>query len=94
MISEKIRQLEAEIRKEQNRIDNCSHVWGTPHFNPETKRVPMGYQLKTQGSDAWSEPTDYEDVLVNRWTRKCLNCGAEQHTNKQKPIIKGYEAEF
>jgi len=36
----------------------------------------------------------YRDVTVPRWTRVCALCGKEEHTYKQKPIVKGYEADF
>jgi len=93
-MNSKIRQLQEEIRIEQNKIARCNHIYGKAVFNPETVSEPYGYKLVGQGSDTWSEPIGYHDVLKNRWTRVCGVCETEQHTYNQKPIVSGYEPSF
>jgi hypothetical protein len=94
MSSEKIRQLQEEIRRNEERMRNCNHAWDKPFFNPETIREPSGYKFEVHGSDAWETPTSFHDVQKRRWTRKCLKCSFEEHTYEQKPIVTGYEPKF
>ena len=93
-MNDKIKQLQDQIRVEQRKMDNCSHSWSVGKSNPETKREPYGHTMVAQGSDVWYEPQGYRNVTIPRWTRKCSLCGKEEHTYKQKPIVKGYEADF
>ena len=93
-MNDKIKDLQRQIEAEKNKMNNCSHEWGEGKSNPETKREPYGHRMVTQGSDVWGEPEGYRDVTVPRWTRVCALCGKEEHTYKQKPIVKGYEADF
>ena len=53
-----------------------------------------GYKMIQQGSDVWGDFQGYHEVEKPRWTRKCTECGFEQHTTEQKPIIKGFEPDF
>lgn len=94
MSNEKIKQLQQEIEIEKAKIRNCKHDFSKAYYNPETVKEAYGYQMKPQGSDIYYEPTGYHDVKKDRWTRKCNLCGNEEHTNKQKPIINGFEPSF
>ena len=93
-MNDKIKELQKQIRLEEERISNCDHVFGKSYSDPETTKEPYGYETVAQGSDIWSLPTGYRDVTKPRWSRKCSKCGYIEHTYKQKAIIKGYEPEF
>ncbi len=90
----KIKQLQKEIKAEEEKIRMCQHEYGKGYYNPET--IKEGYGMKTvaHGSDVWSEFEGYHDVEKPRWTRKCSKCGGEQHTYNQKPIVTGQEPDF
>lgn len=93
-MNDKINELRRQIEIEETKIRNCNHDFGVAYYNPTTERKPYGYRIVAQGSDVWGESEGYRDVKVDRWTRKCKLCGFEQHTDKQKPIISGYEPNF
>jgi len=93
-MNDKIRKLQEEIEVEKRKMANCKHDFGKVFFDPETVSEPYGYEMVAQGSDVWYEPKGYKNVKKDRWTRKCEICGYEEHTNKQKPIINGYEPSF
>jgi hypothetical protein len=93
-MNDKIKELQKQIRREEEKINNCSHDFGEPYSDPETIREAYGYETFAQGSDIWSRPTGYRDVKKQRWARKCKSCGFIEYTYKQKPIIKGYEPDF
>lgn len=94
MINDKIKQLQSEIAKEQEKIRNCKHQFGEAFYNPETIKEPYGYKMITQGSDVWGEPEGYRDIQKPRWTRKCSACGLEQHTYETEPIVTGTKPKF
>jgi hypothetical protein len=94
MINEAIIDLQREIRKQQDKIDRCNHDWNQAYQNNETVREPSGFATVAQGSDVWSEPTGYHDVVKSRWTRICKKCGGYDHTYKDRPIIVGREPDF
>jgi DNA integrity scanning protein DisA with diadenylate cyclase activity len=94
MSNDRIKQLQNEIESEKRKIQNCKHIFDKAFYNPETIKEPYGYEMKAQGSDVYYEPKGYKDVKKDRWTRKCTICGNEEHTDKQKPIINGYEPSF
>ena len=93
-MNDKIKMLQDQIEAEKKKIANCKHEFDKSFYNPETVKEPYGSEMVTQGSDVWYEPTGYHNVKKDRWTRKCKLCGYEQHTDKQKPIITGYEPSF
>lgn len=93
-MNDKIKQLQAEIEREREKMRNCNHDFDKPFYNPETKMEPTGFRQVAQGSDIWTESTGYTEKSIPRWTRKCKICGKEEHTYKEKPIIKGYEPDF
>lgn len=92
-MNSKIRELQEQIRKEQNKIDRCSHQFDEPFYNAEIVKEPYGYEMVVQGSDTWYNPQGYRDVKKDRWTRICKFCEYEQHTKDQvatahKPLFK------
>ena len=93
-MNDKIKNLKRLIQLEEELIASCKHIFGDAYSDPETIREPYGYETVAQGSDVWSEPTGYRDVIKQRWARKCIKCGHVEYTYKQKPIITGYEPEF
>ena len=93
-MNDRIRELNRQIAAERRNILDCKHDYGKPYSNPETSTEPYGSRMVAQGSDIWYEPEGYHEVTKPRWTKKCTRCGDEQHTYKQKPIIKGYEPDF
>lgn len=93
-MNDRIRQLQEEIKKEQNRMAKCYHNFGEPFYNPEIVKEPYGCKITHQGSDMWCDPEGYRDVQKKRWTRVCSYCGKEEHTNKQKPVITNYTPDF
>ena len=92
--TEEIKLLQSQIEQRQKEIANCKHSFGKHFYNPETIKVPYGINLHGHGSDVWGEPDGYRDESCPRWTRVCSICGKEEHTNKQKEIIVGYEPDF
>jgi len=93
-MNDRIRQLQEQIEFEKRQIQNCKHEFGDAYSNPEIVSEPTGFRTVVQGSDIWSEATDYRDVQKPRWTRKCKKCGFEQHTKTTKPVIKEYVPDF
>lgn len=94
-MNERIKHLQEEIEKERDRISSCSHKWGNTFYNPETYKKPYGVRTIAHGSDVWSEPEGYEDAQKPRWTRICSECGFEQNTYDQKPVVvKKYIPDF
>jgi len=93
-MNQKIKDLQAQINAEQEKMNRCEHKFGNAFYNPEIKREPYGYSLDGHGSDIWYVPAGYHDVSHPRWTRVCKNCGKEEHTYSQKPIVSGFEPDF
>lgn len=93
-MNDRIKELQREIELEKSKMTNCNHEFGKPYYNPDTKTEPYGFRQVAHGSDIWTEAEGYREVKVDRWSRKCKKCGFEEHTNKQKPIIQGYEPDF
>jgi hypothetical protein len=92
--TDKIKELQEQIRSEERKIANCKHTFGKAFYNPETVSEGYGYRQVAHGSDVWGEFQGYHDVEKPRWTRKCTECGYEEHTKKQKAIIVGQEPDF
>lgn len=93
-MNDKIRQLQEEIAREQEKIRKCPHKWGKAFYNPEIVKEGYGLHYVGHGSDPYPEYTGYHDVEKPRWTRKCSECGTEEHTYTQKPVVVGYEPDF
>lgn len=93
-MNDKIRNLQNQIEEERKKIKNCKHDFSKPFYNPETVREGYGLHYVGHGSDPYLEYEGYHDVKKDRWTRKCSECGYEEHTNKQKPIVVGNEPDF
>lgn len=93
-MNKKIEELKRQIANEQSKINNCEHVFDDGFYNPYEVSESYGSKLITHGSDYWYEPEGYRKVKKDRWTRVCKKCGFEQHTEKQKPIIKEYKPDF
>lgn len=93
-MNEKIKRLKEEIEAEQQKILNCKHEFSAAFYNPETVKEGYGLVQDGAGSDPHWSYAGYRNVQKDRWTRECIFCGFEEHTNKQKPIISGYEPEF
>jgi hypothetical protein len=94
IMNDKIKKLQEEIEREKRIISNCKHTFGKSYYNPTTKNEGYGYKMVAQGSDVWGEYQGYREVNVDRWSRKCTDCGFEEHTFEQKPIVTGYEPNF
>lgn len=93
-MNEKIRKLNSEIELERKRISNCTHNFEKPFYNPETYKKGYGSVQDGAGSDPHWSYAGYIDAEKPRWTRIYNKCGFEEHTYKQKTIIKGYEPSF
>jgi len=93
-MNDKIKELQKQIEAEQRKIANCKHEWGEVFSNPEIVKEGYGSVQDGAGSDPHWSYEGYRDVEKPRWTRKCNLCGTEEHTCKQKPIIKGLEPDF
>ena len=92
--TEKIERLYREIELENNKINDCKHVFADSIYDPEIERVGYGYKQVAHGSDVWPEPEGYENKEIARWSRKCKICGHKQYTKKQVPVIKEYKPDF
>lgn len=93
-MNDKIKEYHKLIDEEIKRINSCKHKFGEPYYDPEFLMEPYGFKYEGQGSDPILVPEGYKKVEKPRWTRKCVNCGFEEHTNKMQPIIKGYTPDF
>jgi len=93
-MNENIKRLQEQIEAEKRKISNCKHDFGNAFYNPETVKEGYGSVQDGRGSDPHWSYAGYHDVQKPRWTRKCKECGYEQHTDKQKPIISGSEPSF
>jgi len=91
---DKIAQLQHEIEVEKLKISKCKHVFGNTYYNPTIIKEGYGSVQDGAGSDPHWSYIGYKDVEKPRWTRKCKLCGYEDHTDKKKPIITGYEPSF
>ena len=93
-MNDKIKNLQEQIEVEKQKIDNCDHKFGEPFSNPEIKKEEyLTGEYENHG--VHHHPiTAFRDKTVSRWTKVCELCGREEHTNKQKPVIKGYEPDF
>lgn len=72
-----------EVLQEQQR--RCAHEWDDVAYNP---RIIAGYRTKPMH---WHPGRHCEDVWIPeqrfpRWTRTCLTCGLEQHTETTKEV--------
>ena len=93
-MNNRIKELQAEIERERRKIASCKHEYGKPFYNPEKVKEAYGYKPVAHGSDVWGEPEGYRDVDKPRWTRVCIHCGNEDHTDKQKAVVVGHEPDF
>jgi len=93
-MSKRIQELQREIDKEKEKIQNCIHSFDSIFYNPEKVFEPYGIKTVVMGSDIRSVHEGYREKLKDRWTRICCKCGKEQHTYKQKPIIERFEPDF
>ena len=84
-----LRKLDSDIEYSEK---NCSHDWDKSTYDPESIRVPSGYELEKHGSDCWSVPTGYRTESKPRWKRVCKKCGKTEYTYTQKPSH--YEPDF
>lgn len=93
-MNKKIRQLEAEIEFERNRISKCNHIFDKPFYNPEKYMKGYGSVQDGAGSDPHWSYEGYSEAEKPRWTRICIECGYDEHTYKKEPVITGYEPSF
>lgn len=93
-MNKKIKQLEAEIESERKKISNCNHKFEKSFYNPEKYMEGYGSVQDGAGSDPHWSYAGYTEKEKPRWTRICIECGFEEHTYKQKPVITGYEPSF
>lgn len=95
-MNHRIKELEAEIRLEQIKMNNCVHTFQKAFYNPETVKEGYGSVQDGAGSDPHWSFAGYIDKQVPRWTRVCSKCGKEEHTNKQRPVTSrvDYEPDF
>jgi len=93
-MNDRMRELQKLMDAEKRKILHCTHQWGNAFYNPETVREGYGSKMEAHGSDVYYDYEGYHDVQKPRWTRKCSKCGCEDHTNKQKPVIKEYKPDF
>lgn len=93
-MNDRIKELQREIEAERSRIQNCKHDFGKVIFDPETVMEGYGSVQDGAGSDPHWSYAGYRETKKDRWSRKCKICGSVEYTNKQEPIIKGYEPKF
>ena len=93
-MNDKIKELQAQIEAEKNKIANCKHEFGKPFTENYTVKEGYGSKMIVQGSDIWYEHEGYRDVTKTRYGRKCINCGFTEYTEKTKPVISNYEPDF
>ena len=86
--------LRNELRQSEIRMSNCKHEFSKPKFDPETVKEGYGSVQDGVGSDPHWSFAGYHDVKKDRWSRECKHCGHIQYTNKQEPVIMGYEPKF
>ncbi len=84
--SDRIKELQAQIEREQQTINNCHHIWGDTEYDPGTKSVPYGRVFRYMGSDSYYEPEGYTQEPVPRWSRTCTICGKKEYTDKEETV--------
>lgn len=92
-MNDKIKELQKQIEVEKEKMRNCSHTFGKVFYNPEKTKEWVFTHYSGHGSDPFPEGY-YKDKEIPRWTRICSECGQEEHTYKQKPIVTGFEPDF
>lgn len=90
----KIQELQAEIDKQQQIINNCNHDFADPKYDPETVTEAYGSKLEKCGSDIWTVPEGYHQVKKDRWSRKCKICGKVEYTYTQEIAKVEYKPKF
>ncbi len=93
-MNDKIRDLQKQIKDEEQRIKDCNHEFQEAFYNPETVKEGYGSKNIGKGSDPYFVPEGYRDVEKPRWTRICQRCGHNQHAYTKKPIVSGHEPDF
>ncbi len=91
-LAEKKVQLEKELASIDRQIQACNHEYGETLYDPETVKVPYGYNMIKQGSDIWEEPEGYREEKRDRWSQTCKKCGHKRYTTKTIPM--GYKPVF
>lgn len=93
-MNENIKKLQEQIHIEQQKIARCSHSFGEPFYDPKAQRIPADHIMVGHGSDVYYESQGYKDVVKDRWSRVCKNCGLIEHTYTQEPVITKYQPKF
>ena len=93
-MNKRIRKLQQEIEAEKRKMANCQHDFDKPFYNPQEITESYFSGEYEQAGVHLSPIMNYRKVSKNRWTRVCKNCGHEEHTYEQEPIIKGYQPKF
>lgn len=95
-LEDHIESLRADLKRAVDSLAatqrHCTHEWLAPVSDPEIRHEPSSFRLVTQGSDAWSEPENYREVSVPRWSRTCKKCRKKEYTKEQAPVK--YEPKF
>lgn len=90
----RMERLLAEVREEQQAMENCGHDWNDAIYDPEDIRIPYGQKNVGKGVDIWFEPEGYRDGKKDRWSRECKKCGKIEYTYTQEPVIVGHKPSF
>jgi len=84
--TDKIKELQEQIRNEQKKIERCAHVFDEAKWDPEIVKVGYGGKYVGHGSDPWWEYDGYRDSETPRWSKTCAFCGMKVYTTKQKAV--------
>jgi len=94
MISDRIEQLQKELREEERKMSQCKHTFTPPVYDAEIRKVGYGNRFVQLGSDSYTDFDGFEDKEFPRWSRKCSKCGFKEYTSKKIAIVSSYEPDF
>ncbi len=93
-MNSRIKELQKQIKLEEDKIRNCKHNFNDPIYDPETISEGYGFVQDGAGSDPHWGYSGYRDIQKDRWSRKCKICEYKQFTYKQEPVISSYKPKF
>jgi len=94
-LKEEIRRLELDLKTAKSSLDlierECNHNWTSTEYTPE---IEKGYTIQGSRSRYYGDAyipydevpymndTHVPDKRIDKWTRKCLDCGKVEVTTE------------
>ena len=82
---DKIKELEEQIKRQKQLINNCKHDFEDAKYDSETYQEWVFTHYEGHGSDPY--PAGYYfDKQKDKWSRECKICGKKEYTYEQEPV--------